>query len=102
MLGVFTAKGRFHGHHPGIQKQFDVVLYGASGFVGRQTVAYFAQQPHVTALGLKWAISGALCGQAGGGPQGSLDQRQHGHVLVAEAQDAAAMDRLARNAPGSS
>jgi short subunit dehydrogenase-like uncharacterized protein len=25
------------------RRSFDVVLYGASGFVGRQTVAYFAQ-----------------------------------------------------------
>ena len=39
-------------------RTYDVALYGASGFVGRQTVAYFADQPHVKALGLKWAIAG--------------------------------------------
>jgi short subunit dehydrogenase-like uncharacterized protein len=33
---------------------YDVVLYGASGFVGRQTVAYFAQR----AAHLRWALAG--------------------------------------------
>ncbi len=31
----------------------DVVLYGATGFVGRQTAAYFAEH----AAGLRWAIA---------------------------------------------
>lgn len=35
-------------------RRYDVVLYGASGFVGRQTVAYFAQH----AGGLRWAVAG--------------------------------------------
>lgn len=36
-------------------RQFDVVLYGATGFTGRQTVEYFAR--HAPA-GLRWAIAG--------------------------------------------
>ncbi len=36
-------------------KEFDVVLCGATGFVGRQTVSYFVQ--HAPA-GLRWAIAG--------------------------------------------
>ncbi len=36
------------------QRAYDVVLYGASGFVGRQTVAYFAQH----AGRLRWALAG--------------------------------------------
>jgi short subunit dehydrogenase-like uncharacterized protein len=36
-------------------REFDVVLYGATGFVGRQTVAYFA---HNAPKGLRWAIAG--------------------------------------------
>jgi short subunit dehydrogenase-like uncharacterized protein len=36
------------------QRAYDVVLYGASGFVGRQTVAYFAQH----AGHLRWALAG--------------------------------------------
>ena len=36
-------------------RDFDVVLYGATGFVGRQTVAYFA---HNAPKRLRWAIAG--------------------------------------------
>jgi short subunit dehydrogenase-like uncharacterized protein len=36
------------------KRAYDVVLYGASGFVGRQTVAYFAQH----AGRLRWALAG--------------------------------------------
>ena len=35
-------------------RTYDVVLYGATGFVGRQTVAYFAAH----AQGLRWALAG--------------------------------------------
>jgi short subunit dehydrogenase-like uncharacterized protein len=38
-----------------VVKELDVVLYGAGGFTGRQTVAYFAR--HAPA-GLRWAIAG--------------------------------------------
>lgn len=38
-----------------VPKEFDVVLCGATGFVGQQVVRYFAQ--HAPA-GLRWAISG--------------------------------------------
>jgi short subunit dehydrogenase-like uncharacterized protein len=36
-------------------REFDVVLYGATGFTGRQTVQYFAK---FAPPGLKWAIAG--------------------------------------------
>lgn len=39
---------------PRDRREFDVVLYGASGFVGRRTVAYFAARAH----GLRWAVAG--------------------------------------------
>ena len=29
------------------QRPYDVILYGASGFVGKQTVAYFAKHPEL-------------------------------------------------------
>jgi short subunit dehydrogenase-like uncharacterized protein len=32
------------------QRPCDVILYGASGFVGKQTVAYFANHPDSIAL----------------------------------------------------
>jgi short subunit dehydrogenase-like uncharacterized protein len=37
-------------------RQYDVLLYGASGFVGRQTVKYFAEHP--SAKEVRWAIAG--------------------------------------------
>ena len=77
-------------------RKYDVVLYGASGFVGRQTVAYFAKHVQVKALGLKWALAGrsadkleAVRKDCGASKVG---------VEVAEAHDAAAMDALARSA----
>lgn len=76
------------------QRPYDVVLYGATGFVGRQTVAYFAEH----AGGLRWALAGrsaakleavkAECGKRTGGAG----------ILVADAQDAAALDKLAAQA----
>ncbi len=75
-------------------RKYDVVLYGASGFVGRQTVAYFARHPQVKALGLTWAIAGRSADKLEavrkdcGAPKVG--------VLVAEAHDAKAMDALAR------
>ena len=47
----------------GASRQFDVVLYGATGFVGRQTVAYFASHPDVKASGLRWALAGRDAGK---------------------------------------
>ena len=35
---------------------YDVVLYGASGFVGRQTVRYFAERVRLDEV--RWAIAG--------------------------------------------
>jgi short subunit dehydrogenase-like uncharacterized protein len=37
-------------------REYDVLLYGASGFVGRQTVKYFADHP--SAKEVRWAIAG--------------------------------------------
>ena len=38
------------------QRPYDVILYGASGFVGKQTVAYFAK--HTDSPQIHWAIAG--------------------------------------------
>jgi short subunit dehydrogenase-like uncharacterized protein len=43
-------------------RDFDVILYGATGFTGRQTVAYFRR--HAPA-GLRWAIAGRNKGKLG-------------------------------------
>ncbi|KAM3107259.1 saccharopine dehydrogenase family protein [Phormidesmis sp. 146-33] len=67
---------------------YDVVLYGASGFVGKQTVQYFAQHApqHV-----RWAIAGrnrqkleAVSNEVGAAVE----------VLVADSQDQQAVDAI--------
>jgi short subunit dehydrogenase-like uncharacterized protein len=75
--------------HPRDTRPCDVVLYGASGFVGRQTAAYFARH----AGRLRWALAGRSaekldavrrdCGATVAG------------LIVAQADDAAALDALA-------
>lgn len=73
-------------------RQYDVVLYGASGFTGRQTVQYFARNTRPSDV--RWAIAGrnrqaleAARGHAGE-PARSFD------VLVADAQDQQAVDAI--------
>jgi short subunit dehydrogenase-like uncharacterized protein len=70
-------------------RDYDVLLYGAGGFTGRQTVAYFAA--HAPA-GLRWAMAGprrhtleAARDEAGIRP-GDRD------LIVAPSQDQAAVD----------
>lgn len=72
-------------------RDFDVLLYGAGGFTGRQTVAYFTT--HAPA-GLRWAIAGPR--------QETLDAARHAaraplsdrDVFVAPSQDQAAVDAI--------
>jgi short subunit dehydrogenase-like uncharacterized protein len=77
-------------------RKYDVVLYGASGFVGRQTVAYFASRQPLHAPGLTWAIAGRSADKLAVVKQ-ELCAPEVG-VLVAEAHDVRAMDALARSA----
>ncbi len=72
------------------QREFDVVLYGASGFTGRQTVEYFAAHAPED---LRWAIAGrnrekleVIKTQT----QGAADAA----VLVAESHEQAAIDTI--------
>ena len=82
---------------PKSDRLFDVVLFGATGFVGRQTVAYFAGHSQVKASGLRWAL--------GGRNQAKLEQVRSttpgadaAGVVVAAADDVAALDALAKSA----
>lgn len=70
-------------------RSYDVVLYGASGFVGKQTVQYFAS--HTSREPVRWAIAGrnrqkleAVRDEAGV----TVD------VLVADSQDQQAIDAI--------
>jgi len=78
--------------HP-TPRRFDVVLFGASGFVGRQTVDYFARHPQVKALGLNWALAGRSRAKLEAIRKASGASRAA--VVVADAQDVAALDALA-------
>lgn len=70
-----------------IDRKYDLVLYGASGFTGRQTVEYCKQ---FAPAGLTWAIAGRN--------RSKLDSVNlaGAEVLVADAQDDNALDNLAR------
>jgi short subunit dehydrogenase-like uncharacterized protein len=67
----------------------DVVIYGASGFVGRQAAAYFAK--HAPA-GLRWAVAGRSRDklEALYATLGNADIS----VIVADAADAVALDAM--------
>jgi short subunit dehydrogenase-like uncharacterized protein len=79
-------------------RTYDVVLYGATGFVGRQTVAYFASHAGVKAAGLRWALAGRN--------RSKLEQVQRevgsaalqAGIVVAAADDERALDELAASA----
>ncbi|KGF71893.1 saccharopine dehydrogenase [Neosynechococcus sphagnicola sy1] len=70
-------------------RRYDVVLYGATGFVGQQTVQYFAQHTHPGQV--HWAIAGrnrqkleAVKSQLG----------IEVNVIVADSQDQRAIDEM--------
>jgi short subunit dehydrogenase-like uncharacterized protein len=68
------------------KRAYDVVLYGASGFVGRQTVAYFARH----AGRLRWALAGRN--------ETKLDEARgdaKAGLIVADAADERALAALA-------
>jgi short subunit dehydrogenase-like uncharacterized protein len=70
------------------QRKYDVILYGATGFVGQQTVAYLAQH----AKGVAWAIAGRSRAKL----EAVLrDLKVKVPVIVADAQDSQALHALA-------
>jgi short subunit dehydrogenase-like uncharacterized protein len=70
-------------------RPYDVVLYGASGFVGKQTVQYFAL--HSTDQHLRWAIAGRNRQKL----EAVRDEvRVAIDVLVADSQDQQAIDTI--------
>ena len=71
---------------PAADRKYDIVLYGASGFTGRQTVEYCRQ---FAPAGLRWAIAGRNRIKLDSVNTAGVD------VLVADAQDDEALNRLA-------
>ena len=77
-------------------RQYDVVLYGATGFVGRQTVDYFATNAQVKASGLRWALAGRSQAKLSQVKQACAGATEAG-VVVAAADDIKALDVLAKS-----
>ena len=75
---------------------YDIVLYGASGFVGRQTVQYFAQSAAVKNHGLRWALAGRNKSKLEQVRAASTDAANAG-IVVAAAGDLEALDALAKS-----
>jgi short subunit dehydrogenase-like uncharacterized protein len=74
---------------PPADRKYDIVLYGASGFTGRQTVEYCRQ---FAPAGLRWAIAGRNRAKLDSVNAAGVD------VLVADAQDDEALGKLAKQA----
>ncbi len=73
------------------QRPYDVVLYGASGFVGRQTVAYFAQH----AGRVRWALAGRSETRLRAARDAAGKGAAKAGLIVADAADAKALVTLA-------
>jgi short subunit dehydrogenase-like uncharacterized protein len=82
-------------------RKYDVVLYGASGFVGKQTVAYFAQLGHLkNAAGqpLRWALAGRSAAKLEAVKAACGPGAKNADIVVADAHDAKALGQLAQDA----
>jgi len=72
-------------------RSYDVVLYGATGFVGRQTVAHFAAH----AAGVRWALAGRSKDKLEQVRQACGPGAAGAGILVADAADQKALDAVA-------
>lgn len=70
-------------------RRYDVILYGATGFVGQQTVDYFAKHTHPNEV--NWAIAGRNRQKLESIKQKLGIDRD---ILVADSQDPVAVDSL--------
>lgn len=73
-------------------RPYDIVLYGATGFVGQQTVAYFAQHVHSQGQSVTWAIAGRSRSKLEAVLRGV---KVNVPIIVADAHDSAALRQLA-------
>jgi short subunit dehydrogenase-like uncharacterized protein len=75
-------------------KEYDVVLFGAGGFVGAQTVDYFARR---APSGLRWAIASSSLERLGAA-QARAGIGSQVEALVVDGRDPTAVDALAARA----
>jgi len=76
------------------QRVYDVILYGASGFVGRQTAAYFAEH----GAGLRWALAGRNYDKLVAARHAAGPGAAQAGIVVADAADERALMALAGDA----
>jgi short subunit dehydrogenase-like uncharacterized protein len=76
-------------------RQYDVVLYGASGFTGRQTVQYFARNTRPSEV--RWAIAGRNRQALEAARQQAGENARSADILVADAQNQQAVDAIVSN-----
>lgn len=79
------------------RRKFDIVLYGATGFVGRQTVAYLAALSRVKGAGLRWALAGRDAAKLEQVRRAAGRGAADAAIVVADADDARALGSLARS-----
>jgi short subunit dehydrogenase-like uncharacterized protein len=79
----------------GMKKTFDLILYGATGFVGQQAIAYLAQRANANT---RWAIAGRSQAKLEAA-RAAVAKRHAGvqdiPIVVADAQDEKALSKLA-------
>ena len=80
------------------RRAYDIVLYGASGFVGRQTAQYLAHYPALAAKGLRWALAGRNAGKLEEVRSQCGPAARRAGVGLADCADRSALDALARDA----
>ena len=74
------------------------MLYGASGFVGKQTVEYFAKLTKDSNLELAWALAGRSQEKLEAVKHAAGQGAKKAGLIVADAHDKAALDKLAKSA----
>lgn len=79
-------------------RKYDVVLYGASGFVGKQTVEYFAKLANDANFELTWALAGRSKDKLEAVKTSAGQGAKKAGIIVADAHDKAALDKLAKSA----
>lgn len=78
------------------ERDYDVVLYGASGFTGKQTVEYFAKH---APPGLRWAVAGRNREKLDAAKNEIGGTAKDAHLLTADSHDQAAIDAIVSRTP---
>ena len=78
-------------------KEFDIVVYGATGYTGRLVAEHFVREYGGTAAGPKWAMAGRSLTKLEE-VRGAIGAPQTTALIVADADDPASLEALCRRA----